>query len=69
MHRSLTLLAAAALSWIGWTALRKSQQRLAARSKAKPEALQTWEGEGGGLPDGGPGASVTPAAGSRDTPA
>jgi len=32
--------------------------RLSARPAAKPEAVQTWEGEGGGLPTGGPGPGV-----------
>lgn len=61
MHRTLALLAVAALSLSGWTALRKRhRQRLAARPHAKPEALQHWEGEGGSLPDGGPGMKVSP---------
>jgi hypothetical protein len=29
------------------------QQRAMAQSRAKPEHLQTWEGEGGGVPVGG----------------
>lgn len=61
MQRPLTLFALAALSFSGLVALRaKHQQRLGA--KAKPEVLQTWEGEGGGLPDGGPGQTVSPTA-------
>jgi hypothetical protein len=56
MQRPLALLALAALSVAGWSALRnKHQQHLATKPHAKPEALQTWEGEGGGLPGGGPG--------------
>lgn len=62
MHRtrSFTLLTLAALSLAGWAAFRSKQHhRLAvARSKAKPEALQTWEGEGGGLPDTGRGVNA-----------
>jgi hypothetical protein len=59
MQRPLTLLALAALSVVGWSALRtKHQQRLAAKPHAKAEALQTWEGEGGGLPNGGPGRPI-----------
>lgn len=61
MQRALALLALTILSIAGWTALRsKHQQRLAAKPKAKPEPLQTWEGEGGGLPDGGPGQTLSP---------
>ncbi len=67
MHRSVTLLALAALSLGGIKALRKKHtQRLAATPRAKPEALQTWEGEGGGLPNGGPGQTVSPAAAPSD---
>jgi hypothetical protein len=58
-NRSFTLLALAALSVAGWAALRRRQHhRLAMRAKAKPEALQTWEGEGG-LPDAGPDRTVS----------
>lgn len=32
--------------------------RVSAKPAAKPEAVQTWEGEGGGLPTGGPGPGV-----------
>lgn len=69
MHRPFALLTLVALSAIGWTALRKThRKRLAGRPTAKPEALQTWEGEGGGLPDAGPGRR-TPDPAPRDTPA
>jgi hypothetical protein len=61
MHRSVSLLALAALSLAGLSALRKTHaQRLHATPRSKPQALQTWEGEGGGLPSGGPGQTVTP---------
>ena len=32
--------------------------RAHARPSAKPTEVQTWEGEGGGLPTGGPGPGV-----------
>lgn len=67
MQRPFALFALAALSVAGWSALRnKHQQRLAMKPHAKPEALQTWEGEGGGLPDGGPGANVAASVPARD---
>jgi hypothetical protein len=57
------VIALVALSFAGWHAWRRKHlERLANTPRAKPEALQTWEGEGGGLPDGGPGQVVTPAA-------
>lgn len=59
MQHPLTLLALTALAFTGLHALRKKHhERLANTPKAKPEALQTWEGEGGGLPDGGPGQAI-----------
>lgn len=65
MQRPLTLFALAALSFTGLAALRtKHQRRLAA--KGKPEVLQTWEGEGGGPPNGGPGQTVSPTAPAGD---
>ncbi len=58
-HRNIAVLAAiAALSVGSFSAMRKARHRLAGKPHAKPPALQTWEGEGGGLPEGGPGASV-----------
>jgi hypothetical protein len=69
MQRSLAMLALAALSFAGVSVLRRQhRQRLAARPKAKPEALQTWEGEGGGLPNGGPGPAIRSVASTGDTP-
>jgi hypothetical protein len=63
MHRSFTLLALAALCVTSVKVLRKKhQERLAATPRAQPAEVQTWEGEGGGLPQGGPGLTVTPAA-------
>jgi hypothetical protein len=32
--------------------------RFAAKPRAKPLDVERWEGEGGGLPNGGPGAGV-----------
>ena len=67
MHRSLTLLALAAVSFTGLNALRKKHhERLGTMPRAKPEALQTWEGEGGGLPSGAPGQFVSPTAPRRE---
>jgi hypothetical protein len=67
MQRPLTVLALAALSVAGWSALRnKHLQRLAAKPHAKAEALQTWEGEGGGLPNGGPGQHIAAPLPARD---
>lgn len=50
------------LMGVASTLVRTHRRRLDARSPAKPEALQTWEGEGGGLPDGGPHTQVQPRA-------
>jgi hypothetical protein len=62
MPRALTLLAVAALSFASVNALRsKQQQRLRSNPRAKTEPLQTWEGEGGGLPYGGAAQTSVPA--------
>jgi hypothetical protein len=54
-NRSFTLLALTVLSLAGWAALRNRQrQRLVMGARPQREALQTWEGEGGGLPDAAP---------------
>jgi hypothetical protein len=66
MQRPLTLLALVALSFTGLAALRTTQQRRRLAAKVKPEVLQTWEGEGGGLPNGGPGQTVSPTAPAGD---
>ncbi len=59
MQAALKLFALAVLSAVGWGCLlKKSQAQGAATSSAKTEAMQTWEGEGGGLPDGGPGQTT-----------
>jgi len=57
---ALITLAGAAMARVG----KVHATRRHARPAAKPAALQTWEGEGGGLPTGGPGpgVAVTPAA-------
>jgi hypothetical protein len=47
---TLTLLAASAL--VCSRALQSSRRRRASTSPAKPEPLQTWENEGGGVPVG-----------------
>jgi hypothetical protein len=55
MPSPMTWIALATAGFVGWSALRKAREREAAKpSPAKPRALQTWEGEGGGLPNGGP---------------
>jgi hypothetical protein len=57
------LVAIAGISFACAALLRRAhRQQLSQRSPAKPPALQTWEGEGGGLPDGGPGVAAAPAA-------
>jgi len=54
--RSISLLALAALSITSLAKWRQvHQRRQAARPQSNPQPLQTWEGEGGGLSDGGPG--------------
>ena len=64
----MRLLTSLALITLGYAALTRVNKvhasRFAARPAAKPEAVQTWEGEGGGLPSGGPGpgVKVEPAA-------
>jgi hypothetical protein len=51
-----------ALVGIGLVALSRVKNvhrgRVSAKPAAKPEAVQTWEGEVGGLPTGGPGPGV-----------
>jgi len=64
----MRLLTSLALITIAYAALARVNKVHAARTHgkpaAKPEAVQTWEGEGGGLPSGGPGpgVKVAPAA-------
>ncbi len=63
--RLLTSLALLTIAYAALTRVNKVHtSRYAAKPAAKPEAVQTWEGEGGGLPSGGPGAGVkvAPAA-------
>jgi hypothetical protein len=57
--RLLTSLALIAIAYAALTRVNKVHaSRFAAKPAAKPEAVQTWEGEGGGLPGGGPGPGV-----------
>jgi hypothetical protein len=64
----MKLLASLALITIAYAAMTRvgkvHTNRHQSRPKAKPPEVQTWEGEGGGLPTGGPGAGVkvAPAA-------
>ncbi len=58
----MKLLTGLALLGIGYVALARVGKvhagRAHGRPAAKPHEVQTWEGEGGGLPGGGPGAGV-----------
>jgi hypothetical protein len=64
----MRLLTSLALITIAYAALSRVNKvhatRFHAKPAAKPEEVQTWEGEGGGLPTGGPGpgVKVAPAA-------
>ena len=63
--RLLTSLALISLALAAMTRVnRVHATRTHARPKAKSPEVQTWEGEGGGLPTGGPGpgVKVAPAA-------
>ena len=50
MPRLSTLLALAVVGWGLDGAYRAKRRRRVARPRATPEFLQTWEGEGGGVP-------------------
>jgi|PlaIllAssembly_1097288.scaffolds.fasta_scaffold1241284_1 hypothetical protein len=57
--RTLPLLALAALSITSLAKWRQvHQRRQTAKPQSDPQPLQVWEGEGGGLPDGGPGPTA-----------
>jgi len=63
--RLLTSLALITIAYAAFSRVNKVHAgRTHARPAAKPEEVQTWEGEGGGLPSGGPGpgVKVAPAA-------
>lgn len=66
--RILNTLALLAVAYVALTKVNKVHTtRFAAKPAAKPEEVQTWEGEGGGLPTGGPGPGVKVApAGVND---
>jgi hypothetical protein len=68
----MRLINSLALLTIGYLALARVNKvhsaRFAARPAAKPEAVQTWEGEGGGLPTGGPGPGVKVAPAALNDP-
>ena len=66
--RLLTSLALITVAYAAFTRVNKVHSaRYHATPAAKPEEVQTWEGEGGGLPSGGPGPGVKVApAGVRD---
>jgi hypothetical protein len=57
--RLLTSLALITIAYAAFSRVNKVHaSRFHGRPAAKPEEVQTWEGEGGGLPTGGPGAGV-----------
>ena len=63
--RLLTSLALITVAYAAFTRVNKVHAaRYHGKPAAKPEEVQTWEGEGGGLPSGGPGpgVKVAPAA-------
>jgi len=63
--RLLTSLALITVAYAAFSRVNKVHAaRYRAKPAAKPEEVQTWEGEGGGLPSGGPGpgVKVAPAA-------
>jgi hypothetical protein len=59
--RTFALAAVAALTFGALLRALQRGQTPAEPQAAHPPPLHTWEGEGGGLPDGGPGVPVTPA--------
>jgi hypothetical protein len=69
--RKLMFAAALAALAAGWLAAwrRARARRLAARPQAQPRELQTWEGEGGGVPleDGHTAAQVRPEGAAAAT--
>jgi len=67
--RLLTSLALITIACAAFTRVnRVHAARLQAKPAAKPEAVQTWEGEGGGLPTGGPGPGVKVAPSTVNDP-
>ena len=63
--RLLTSLALITVAYAAFSRVSKVHAaRFHGKPSAKPEDVQTWEGEGGGLPSGGPGpgVKVAPAA-------
>ncbi len=57
--RLLHSLALLGVAYVALTEINKTHaKRFAGKPAAKPEEVQTWEGEGGGLPTGGPGPGV-----------
>lgn len=61
----LTSLALITVAYAAWSRVGKVHAgRFQGKPAAKPQEVQTWEGEGGGLPSGGPGpgVKVAPAA-------
>ncbi|MET0382532.1 MAG: hypothetical protein ABW032_03830 [Burkholderiaceae bacterium] len=67
--RLLTTLTLIGVSYAVLTRVNKVHTgRRHARPAAKPHEVQTWEGEGGGLPTGGPGAGVKVAPATQPDP-
>jgi len=56
----LAAFAAACLLW-RWDQRRREREQLATTPRAKPEAVTTWEGEGGALPTTGAQLGPPPA--------
>jgi hypothetical protein len=57
--KTLPTLALAAITLAAYDRVRRIHaHRTTARPSAKPAEVERWEGEGGGLPTGGPGAGV-----------
>jgi hypothetical protein len=67
--RLINSLALLTLGYLAFARVNKVHAaRFAARPAAKPHDVQTWEGEGGGLPTGGPGPGVKVAPASITDP-
>jgi hypothetical protein len=62
----LTLIALSAIALARVQKIHASRHH--GKPAAKPEAVQTWEGEGGGLPTGGPGPGVKVALAATPDP-
>ena len=70
MKHTRTGVVLAALGLFGWSLFDyfRKTTRLEEK-KTRKEAVATWEGEGGGLPNGGPSQTVSPVAPPPEAPA